>query len=278
MNPEIQYLREFRRNAPIEYNGLTLYPLTVDQYETFLSAKPAIELMQGSLPPALARLGWLECLWELDKQSIQTNGKAAGFMRQLILLLAECLRLTPVKSANGHTGYPLRPTLDKEMRITGILLENTSAPTLISKQQAGEIRRIIALQNGYEMPNESWNAELLRESKRGQKGDANLTFSLEDLVYSVAINSGKEPEEVWDWPIRKFQLAQNAIDRRLGYQIFTQAEMTGMVKFNDGNPYPTWKYDRKTELPSGFKTLEELEASTKGFFGDQGAFNPVKTQ
>lgn len=278
MNAASKYSREIRRNAPIEYNGLTFYPLTVSEYEIFLSAKPTFELMQGSLPPALARMGWLECLWALDRQCLESTGNGAGFTRAFVQILAETLKLEPRKNTNGRYEYPLRPALDNTGNITGIIVFKDNAPVLITRQQAGEIRQIIAAQNGYQLPNENWNAQLLREAKIGKKGISNLKTDLEDLVSSVAVCSGLDPDTIWDWPIRKFELAQRAVDRKLGYEIFTSAEMSGMVKFERGNPYPTWKYDRASDMPDGFKTLDELEASTKGFFGDQGAFKPVKTK
>ena len=55
-----------------------------------------------------------------------------------------------------------------------------------------------------------------------------------------------------------------AIDRTLGYQIYTLAQAVGLTKFEKGAPYPTWKFDRISELPAGFKTLTQLEAKAKG--------------
>ena len=57
---------------------------------------------------------------------------------------------------------------------------------------------------------------------------------------------------------------QDAIDRTLGYQIYTAVEKGGNVTFKNGNPYPTWKFDRKSGMPAGFVSIAELDAGAKG--------------
>jgi len=79
----------------------------------------------------------------------------------------------------------------------------------------------------------------------------------------VAAQYRTRPSEIFDWPIREFVGIVSAIDRAFSYQICSTAEMTGTT-FTHGNPYPTWKYDRIAELPTGFKTLSEIEATTEG--------------
>ena len=55
MNIVDQYREQLQENRPITYKDLELHPLTVRHFALYQSAKPAFELMQGTLPPALAR-------------------------------------------------------------------------------------------------------------------------------------------------------------------------------------------------------------------------------
>jgi hypothetical protein len=135
-------------------------------------------------------------------------------------------------------------------------------------QDMDEIRKIIAAQNLYEIPDESWNPDLVRARRYlAANAQNNIKYDIDDLVYSVALNAHVKPSEIWDWSIRDFILTQGAIDRTLNYQIFTTAQNSGMVKFKNGNPYPSWKFDKEYDMPTEFKTVGELDAEANGLLG-----------
>lgn len=261
MNVADKYIKEVRENKPIRYEGLEFYPLTVKDYALFRGAKPAMEIMQSSLPPDLARLSWCVCLDELDKRAKEETGKEAGFLASIMLLMAVALRLD-----FKHDPYAI--SLAKhEGKLKSIIIKRKTdtVPKIISTRQMSEVRQILALQNSYEIPDERWNAELVRAQQylNAQK-TSDVVFDLETLVYSVAANMKCRAAEIWEWPIREFQLMQAGIDRSLNYQIYTAAEASCRVKFKNGNPYPTWKFERKASLPAGFMSIGELDAGAKG--------------
>jgi len=263
-----RYTKELRRYEGIVYGGLTLYPLTVEDYALFSSARPAFELMQASLPPALARLGWYHCLEALDEDAAQ-RGERGGFANSVLSVLAVALRLTPFRDAgSGKDVFPLRSVLDGQNRTRAVVIGDPANPVILNPMQMGEIRQILAAQNGYDIPDENWNPELVKalEYTRAQS-NLGIVFDLEKLVQSVASASGVREREVWTWPIKEFMGAQEAIDRRLRYQIYAQAEATGFVKFKNGNPYPTWKFDRRAELPGDFTSVDELDRQSGGLLG-----------
>ena len=144
----------------------------------------------------------------------------------------------------------------------------SNCPTIISMKDMDEIRKIIAAQNLYDIPDESWNPDLVRARKYlAANSQVHLDVDFDDLVHSVALNAHVNPSEIWDWTIRDFIMTQDAIDRTLNYQIFTTAEHSGFVKFKNGNPYPTWKYNKKYDMPAEFKTIEEYDEEAKGLLG-----------
>ena len=254
-----------RRNKPIVYNGLTFNPLTVEQIALYQSAKPSFELMQSSLPPKLATLSWCECLDAMDRQA-REDGKETVFLTIVLVVLAITTGLPRIQE-NGEEVFPLKE-VRKEGKLLSLIIGKMDNPTILTMQDMDEIRKIIAAQNLYEIPDESWNPDLVRARKYlADMKQANIKYDIDDLVNSVALNAHVRPSEIWDWSIRDFILQQNAIDRVLNYKIFKTAEHSGFVKFKKGNPYPSWKFDRESELPTEFKTVGELDNEANGLLG-----------
>lgn len=261
-----KYKREIRRNLPIEYCGLMFYPLTVENYALFSNARPAFELMQASLSPKLARLSWFGCLDAMDREIDEHSN---GFLRMTLLVIAEALRLkTVVNQRTKKETYPIHDMRNQTGELKAIMIGDPQNPILLSMQNMDDIRQIIAAQNCYEIPNENWNPDLVRATQyTASLKDNGIVFDLDTLVASVANGAGVKTDEVWDWPIKEFIQRQAAIDRRLHYEIFTQASMSGFVTFKHGNPYPTWKLDKKSDLPGDFVSTAELDAGSKGLLG-----------
>lgn len=252
-----KYANEVRENKAISYAGLTFYPLCVCDFWLYRSAAPAIELMQSSLPPKFARLSWCQCIDEMDKL-----GKGSPFLEPMLNVLARALRLEKIKISDGVYGYQIS-TLRKDDALMGIYIRDFE--TVLTIPMMDEVRQILAVQNDYQIPDENWNPELVgAQQYLSNQNTPKLDVEIEALVYSVSANTGKDADELWNWPIRKFKGYERAIDRTLGYQIYALAEAVGFTKFERGLPYPTWKFDRIAELPAGFKTLTQLEAKAKG--------------
>lgn len=261
-----EYIDKVREGKPIVYNGLTFNQLRVKHLGLYQAAKQSFEMLQSSLPPKYARYSWCECLYELDNDA-RKEGKVTAFFPLVLAVMATALNLQPVGDGENRT-FPIREVINKESRITAVAILDVNNPVLLSTKDIGEIRKIIAVQNLYEIPDESWNPDLVRARQYTASLKQNdIDFNIDDLVYSVALNAHVKPTEIWDWTIRDFLKIQDAIDRTLNYQIFTTAEHSGFVKFNKGNPFPTWKFNRRPELPSEFKTISELDAGAHGLLG-----------
>ena len=257
-----EYKGLVRRNKPIVYNGLSFSPLKVEQIALYQSAKPSFELMQSSLPPQLATLSWCECLDALDKQGSE-EGKNTIFLATVLVVIAVA---TGLQKTNDT--YPIREVRKKDGELLSFLFGQIDNPTIVSMKDMDEIRKIIAAQNLYDIPDESWNPDLVRARRYlAANSQVNLDIDFDDLVHSVALNAHVNPSDIWDWTIRDFVMTQDAIDRTLNYQIFTTAEHSGFVKFKKGNPYPSWRYNRKVDMPSEFKTIAEYDDEAKGLLG-----------
>lgn len=263
-----KYFLEIRENKPITYEGMDFYPLTVRDYDLYMGARPAFELMQASLKiPKLARLPWCACLMALDEVFREETGKPGRLLNDALLVMAKALRLDAHADAGrgNQMVYPVRTVLQKG-ELTAILIGNPPRFATLDMRKMNDVRKIIAAQNGYEIPDETWNPDLVRASRENAmgRGDSNIDVNFETLVYSVAYHCHTTPAEIYDWTIRDFQGMQNAIDRSLGFQIFSLAEAAGYSKFPKGRPFPTWKYDEKRNMPTGFRTIADIDAGAKG--------------
>lgn len=250
-------------DSPVVYENLEFHPLKVKDYHHYARAKNAFELMLGSLSPRLARLPWCACLWALDKECEQQTGQLGEYLVSVMIVLAKALRL---EGDDSNGSLPLRPVFAQDGQLTAIMVgEYTGTFVLLDMIKMDKVRRIIADQNGYDIPNEEWNPELVRAAQENaRRNSLGLQSSFETLLYSVASNAHCRAKDILDWSIREFHGMQEAIDRNYGYLIYTLAEKSGNVTFSKGNPYPTWKFDRKSDMPTGFKSIAELDAGAKG--------------
>lgn len=258
-----RYRQEIRENAPVVYEGLTFHPLLVRDYDIFSAGRRPYELMLSSLKnPKIARYQWCACLWELDKDSETQTGTLGDYLGLALYVMAMALRL----EAGYGGGFPLRPVFSESKELTAVMVGSPQSDyVLLNMQKMDDVRKIIAAQNGYEIPNENWNPELVRAAQENaSRGGDDVELDFETLVYSVAFQCHCRASDIYGWSIREFKQMQEAIDRDLGYRIFTAAELSGSVKFEHGSPYPSWKYNRKPSLPSGFRSIADIDAGAKG--------------
>ena len=259
MNIARDYEDELREYLPIEFEGLRFYPLPVKRLALYQGAKAAMELMLSSLPIRFVKMSWIEALDALDREAADEQ-MHTGYLGSILALLNETLKLNAF-----HNPRALLLARDQEGKLSSIIVQQEQGnPTVLGKAQMNTVREILAAQNGYEIPDENWNPELVRAQQylREQRS-AGVGGSLEDAVCALAAATGFRVKEIWNWPIREYLGAQSAVDRRLRFQIYTAAEMSGQVKFKDGNPYPTWISQPKG-LPTGFKSMKELDDGAKG--------------
>ena len=245
-----KYAKAVRENKEIEFDGFVFNPLTVSDYELYYAARPAFELLQSSLPIKLARMSWLPCLWEIDKES------GSKLIPLVLCVIGKALRLP---ETNG--GYRIEE-IQNGGELKGFFFPDLAL--FMGIQQMDEVRQIIAAQNDYEIPNENQNPELVEAAQYNARlRSLALKADFEDHVYSVSANCGADYDEIWEWSMRKFLRTSAAVDRKLGFLLCGLTEAQGAT-YKHGNPYPSWKYDRDNDLPLGFETLASTEAGAKG--------------
>lgn len=262
MKPAVKYAEELRTFQPIEFEGLKLYPLLVKHSALYQMAKPAMELMLSTLPLRYVRLSWVHVLEELDKEAKEEGNKKTAFFGSLLLLLDAALRTDVM-----HNPAALIPLQEKNGRFGALVVKQADRdPVALPAQQFNTLREILAAQNGFTIPDENWNPDLVRAQAylREQESGTVRGGSLEDAVFALAAATGRRSSEIWDWPLREFTQMQSAVDRRLRFMLCGAAELSGQVKFTKGNPYPSWVWENRGELPRGFVSLKELDDGAHG--------------
>lgn len=261
MKTAYKYSEANRNFQPIEYNGLKFYPLLVKHAALYQNAKPAMELMLSTLPLRYVRMTWAEALDALDREAKAVN-TPTGFFGSFLLLLCVALRLDLEKDPQACI---IGRNTDNSISAI-VVKQDGKDPVALTQKDFGEVREILAAQNGYTIPDENWNPDLVRAQAylREQESASSSGGSLEDAVFALAAATGRRSTEIWDWPLREYREMQSAVDRRLRFEIYTAAELSGQVKFTKGNPCPTWIWENKGALPRGFTSLKELDDGARG--------------
>lgn len=256
-----------RRGEPIRECGVDLYPITMDHYEDFIQCKDALCLRLSSLPVRYVSLDYLSAIFALELDALRqgnASGPASGglFFR-LMRLFGLSLRIEmTAEKLNECIFYR---SADGNISIEYIELIQTGADgnpntvRITPFQFSSILRPLIAAQNQIELPDESENAELVdayEKKKQIQDRGVALKTDLDDLVSSVAYHSGVSDAEIMDWNVRDFENRRRAIERDKRYMLYAQAEMSGMVTFKNGNPYPSWCFDA---LDDTLGTMEYAE-------------------
>lgn len=245
----------FLNYEPIELNGLVYYPITVADYQKWQAVKPVLCLRQGTLPAVYACMTFLQCVWALDYNAkINDGGQASGPWDTLVCILALSLRLSDSDEIQA-IGNPETPNELSHIRIIKDGQQHD-----ISPMDFMQVRKLIADQNGAELPDEADNPELIEAASDIQNMNAaRLNYSVADMLTSVASAKGLRRKDLYDWPVKEFEDESRALRRRYGYFLASIAESQG-AKFKGGNPYPTWMFDKAKDEFAGLISMEQLQA------------------
>lgn len=251
-----------RKGLPIEALGLQFYPITMADYEEFLECKNALAIRLTSLSKInieYLSMPFLSALWAMDLDSVRATGKAIGMFERVIRLLYLSLRLGYDSQKAFSRIYCER---ENPRTLTHIEVEQPDGQTVkINPTEFSiKIRPLIAELNGIQLPDESLSTELVEEEQNmAQASESKLKFDIDTLIASVANSSHLRECEINEWTVTEFERRRQAIERDKQFMLYSQAEMSGMVKFKKGNPCPSWQLDRQDNLSSVLKTTDDIK-------------------
>lgn len=253
---EGKYSTDIIRCRPIRMFELTLFPIKMDQYPEFTDCKEGLTLMQQSLPVRYAVMPFLQALYEMDLDCLDRTGKPAGYLGAVLRFLLLALRIPLPVSEDDRVPIQIVANKDDPRKLNGIRVTQGDVMVTITPSMFAKMRPVLAEQNGLKLMDEGQNAELL-EAERDimQSEQAGIAYDWETLLYSVSVAVGQDVEQIYEWPIRKFQMTQAAIDRSYGFLQGMIVEANG-GKYKQGNPWPSWKFDRAKGLSPALVAFE----------------------
>lgn len=267
--------KSISKYEPVTAEGLTLYPIKVEEYYEFLIARQSLEFMQQRLPVELMSEPLLSAYFKID--SGQVDGiEPTGLFTSALLALVLALRLKPGLSveerlASFQQGIFIDqkdPTRLKHIRC----YLNGEEMIDITPVTFQNIRPIIAAQNGIEIRSDLDNPELVDAERDLAEKSANIDMSIEGFVTAAALVAGVDEKEVYNWEILKMHNRLDAAKRVIDYMVCGIGESQG-AKWKGGNPYPHPWFARKKEGNKGLMPIES-------FAGGQGldAINEAKNK
>ena len=236
---------QIRRGQPITESGLTFYPITMDYYDEFIQCKNALLLRQSSLPVRYMSMDYLTALFTLEIDAIRSKQDNVNLFTKALTILHLSLRIgLDIKELYKNIEVVIEK--DKIALKQIVVKQNDKIVKFTPLDFSNKFRKIIAEQNGLELPDETENLDLVRDNetlKEMKNNCKTLNINMDDLIASVAFQSKTSEKEIMSWTIREFENRKKAIDRDKRYMLCGQAEMSGMVSFKKGNPAPSWQYD-----------------------------------
>lgn len=260
-----RYKKAVGRYEPIKENGLTLYPITMEEYEEFSSARLAIEVMQQTFPAKYVAMPLLSAFYAMDFDAIMKGQPPIGWFQHALLFLALVLRLGQGMEAQERLKcFKLEINPNEPRQLKRIVFsdegmnEREITPVLFS-----QLRPVFAAQNGIELISEAENPELIEAERDIAEAKApHMKQDPYDVITTVAIWSHCDEAEINSWPILKFERRRRAIQRNLDYIICAINEGAGCT-YKGGNPYPSPFLERDKTDSSALMPLSN-------FAGGQG--------
>lgn len=252
--------QKISKYEPVKMESLVIYPVRVFEHDDFVIAKESIEFLPQALPVRYISKPLLSAYYALDMEKIINGEKITGLFVKALSMLALSLRLwegEEMKERIKKFGVIIdeeNPLLLKRI----VFLDNEGKQKELNPSFFQKIRPIIALQNGIELYSEDVNPELIEAEKDilDQKA-IGLKYNFESLIYSVAAFSGKEEEEIYNWPILKLNNRAASYKRAMDYMLHGIMEAQG-CKWKGGNPTPNPWYEKEENTSESLIALSNF--------------------
>ena len=300
---EIEY---FREDKPIPFNGLTIYPALVRDFEVFSMCTTCLTLNKNETKEGI-RMSHLDYL--ISK--LQDNGPDGQMWSYKFQKLCEiifhinnglkCTKCGEVLTYDSDTFINFVKEFEKitkETKTEEIGPQNIQPPQLkcpkcegiefqemikvvpdpsgkgncllvdghqISKQDFNILRQIILYQNFADYADDSWvDPEIKKdhdEKLRLEQMKNDLHATIEKKVVCLSIATHYSFDEIFNMPIRKFNLALSTVDDLINYKIMKQSVMSGFVSLPKGQTIEHWIYKPNKDMYGDYKSVDEVKDS-----------------
>lgn len=258
LTPNIK--KRIRRYLPVETEGLTLYPVTMAEREEFEYARPALDLVQQSLPVTYAAMPLLSAYYKMEYEAAQNGEENVGLFAMALLALALSLRLgTGLTPEERLRRFRIRVDAEDRSRLAAVeFWQDGEELHSVTPVQFQRLRAIMAAQNGVELTSEDANPELVEAQRELlEMGGASLSGDFAQRMATVCALCRVDEETVDAWPILKFKTMAAAWQRIVGFAVCAVAQAQG-TQWKGGNPYPSMFYERTDHSNGALRPMNEL--------------------
>jgi len=300
---EIEY---FREDKPIPFNGLTIYPATVRDFEVFSMCTSCLTLNKNETKEGI-KMSHLDYL--ISKLQDPKEGQMWSYKLQKLFEIVfhitnglKCTHCGEVMKYDSPAFMDFIKDFEnftKNTKMQDIDQNNIQPPQLkcphcegtefqemiktmpdssgkgncllidgheISKQDFNKLRQIILYQNFSDYADDSWVDPAIKrdhdEKLRLEQMKSDLHASIEKKVVCLSIATNYKFDEIYNMPIRKFNLALSTVDDLINYKIMKQAIMSGFVSLPKGQTIEHWIYKPNKDMYGDtYKTVEEIQNS-----------------
>ena len=260
----LKYQEKVDTYEPIDFEGITLYPIKVRDYAYFQDARPAIEFLQQSLPVRYLSMPLISAYFAMDVENLEAGKPSDGLFLRTLLFLILSLRLyedMERQEAVKELAQGIFVEADSPSKLKEIRFLQDGEVKSITPVQFQRMRPVLAAQNGIRLESTDVNPELAEaERDIAEQSGPDLDHNMATLVSSIATLTGGTESELYGWPIVKLFRRKETYERVLSYLVCGIATAQG-AKFKGGNPVPSPFFERK-DKDNG--VLIDMAAFTKG--------------
>lgn len=272
---EVDYFRDkyFTYDLPVPFNKLTLYPVSIKDYNEFLSSSACLTLNKND---DVAGIRMTNIDYLLSKMQDEKEGPMWSLRFTKIIEL--CLHIKSglkcpkcgkfMSFEEFYIKYEDESIIDKNSILncecggkyqeTIKFKENEKGKKIfvfdgieVDNQTFNKLRKYIMYQNLPDYKDDSWVDKAIRDdqaAKNELKSRGSGTASLERKIIGVCVNTHWKIEEVMNMTIRKFLMVLGMIDDIMNYTITRTGLMSGFASLPKGETVEHWLYKKDEGL------------------------------
>ena len=268
---DVEFFRDkyFTYDQPVPFKELTLYPVTVKDYNEFLSSSACLTLNKNDDPKGIA-MSHIDYL--LSKMQDEKEGPLWSLRFTKILELClhiksglKCPKCGKFMSFEEFYMKYEDPSIENKNDIllcecgekmveTVRFKENEKKKKIfvfdgveLNSQDFNKLRKYIMYQNLPDYKDDSWVDKAVRDDQAARaelKSRGSGTATLERKIMGVCANTHWKIDEVYSLSIRKFLMILGMIDDIMNYTITRTGLMSGFASLPKGETVEHWLYKK----------------------------------
>lgn len=268
---DVEFFRDkyFTYDEPVPFKGLILYPVTVKDYNEFLSSSACLTLNKNDDPKGIA-MSHIDYL--LSKMQDEKEGPLWSLRFTKILELClhiksglKCPKCGKFMSFEEFYMKYEDPSIENKNDIllcgcgekmveTVRFKENEKKKKIfvfdgveLNSQDFNKLRKYIMYQNLPDYKDDSWVDKAVRDDQAARaelKSRGSGTATLERKIMGVCANTHWKIDEVYSLSIRKFLMILGMIDDIMNYTITRTGLMSGFASLPKGETVEHWLYKK----------------------------------